>query len=164
MLAVELTPLQDGLHTEVLRPAPEDLDLDPAAFSDIRLDLRLDVQPRRVFVTFTVSASATLECDRTLEPYQQPVSGDFAVLFVADEEAEGLAQAADDVLPLPLPGQPLDLTEPVRDTLLLALPARRIAPGAEDLDIPTQFGALTDDEGNPIDPRWEALRRLREKP
>lgn len=163
MLAVELTPLKDGIHTETLRPDAEDLDLDPAAFSDIRLDLRLDVQPNRVFAMFTAAATATLECDRTLEPYDQPVSGDFAVLFVEDEEAEGLAEGADDVRPLPPPGQPLDLTEPVRDTLLLALPTRRIKPGAEDVDIPTEFGALRDADGNVIDPRWEALRKLRDE-
>ena len=162
MLAVELTPLKDGVHSETLSPEAEALDLDPAVFSDIRLDLRLDVQPRRVFATFTAAATATLECDRTTESYDQPVRGTYAVLFVEDEEAEGLAEAADDVRPLPSPGEPLDLTEPVRDTLLLALPARRIKPGAEDLDIPTQFGVLRDEEGNPIDPRWEALRKLRD--
>ena len=51
------------------------------------------------------------------------------------------------------------MTEAVRDTLVLAVPARKVAPGAEDLDLPTVFGAPAAEAA--IDPRWEALRSLR---
>ncbi|MDX1530227.1 MAG: DUF177 domain-containing protein [Rhodothermales bacterium] len=145
----------------------EEADLPPDAFGDLRIDVQIDHQQDRALVTFTATAAAALECDRTLEPYEQEVSGAHTVLFVLPEQFPGL-QAEDegapdeDVRPLPDPGEPLDITEAVRDTLLLALPVRRIAPGAEDLDIPTTFGALTDEEGQPVDPRWEALRKLRD--
>jgi hypothetical protein len=43
---------------------------------------------------------------------------------------------------------------------MLALPMRRVAPEAHDQDIPTTFGALTNNEGEPIDARWEALLEL----
>ena len=56
----------------------------------------------------------------------------------------------------------IDLADAVRDTLLLAVPARKVAPGAEDVEIPTVFGAPTAADGTPIDPRWEALRALQE--
>ena len=44
------------------------------------------------------------------------------------------------------------------DTVLLAVPARKVAPGAEDIEIPTAFG--TPGAEAAIDPRWEALRSL----
>jgi uncharacterized metal-binding protein YceD (DUF177 family) len=51
----------------------------------------------------------------------------------------------------------LDLTTPVRDVILLAVPIRPVAPEAADVEITTSFGG--DDD---IDPRWTALRTLRE--
>lgn len=167
MFGLDITPLKPGLHTFTLTPSPEDLDLDPAAFSDVVVDLRLDHGEDRTFVDYTVRATATLECDRTLVMFQQPVAGRHAVLFVEPSDlesgAEGESDApGDDVRPLPDPGTPLDLTAPVRDTLLLALPVRRVAPGADEEEIPLVFGALTDEAGEPVDPRWEALRKLRD--
>ena len=78
----------------------------------------------------------------------------------SDQELEG--GESDDAVPLEDDDAAIDLAGPVRDTLLLSLPARRVAPGAEDVDIPTAFGAETDDDGRPVDPRWDALRALRE--
>lgn len=165
MLPVEIHTLADGVHELTLRPSPEELGLDPAVFADVEVDLRLDVAPsgsgRRVLAQFDARATATLECARTLVEFAQPVSGAHAVLFAppdqlpAGDDDEGIA-------PLPEDAHVLDLTEPIRDTLLLALPVRPIAPGAEEVEIPTTFGADTDDEGRILDPRWEALRALRD--
>lgn len=169
MLSLDLTPFEPGLHEITLTPTPEDLDLDPEAFADIVVDVRLDYQEDHALVLLTVRATATLECDRTLEMFRQQVSGRHDVLFLAPHEMERrrgpdgeIAEGEDDVYELPEPGVPLDLTTPVRDTILLALPIRRIAPGAEDREIPLVFGALSDEEGEPLDARWEALRRLKD--
>jgi uncharacterized protein len=161
MLLVEIHALPDGVHTQTLRPEPEALDLDPAMFHDVVVEVRLDVAGRRVLAQYEVRATATLECDRTLVEFDQPVSGSHAVLFAPPSQLPG--GPSDDAVPLPEEALALDLTEPVRDTLLLALPSKRIAPGAEALDLPTSFGASVDDEGQPTDPRWDALRRLRDE-
>ncbi len=164
MLGIDTTSLKPGLHEWHLTPSADDLDLDPEAFADLAVEVRLDHEEDRDLVAFTARATATLECDRTLEPFEQPVEGSYAVLFVLPDRLGSYAtdEADDDVRPLPKPGRPLDLTHAVRDTLLLALPTRRVAPGAEDEDLPVQFGALTDDDGNPMDPRWDALKKLRD--
>ncbi len=163
MFGLEITHRTPGLYEETLAVAPDDLGLDADAFEDIAVEIRLEHEEDRDLVAFTARALATLECDRTLVPFQQPVEGQYAVLFVMPERLGGYDAAADDDLrPLPEPGAPLDLTDAVRDTLLLALPSRRVAPGAEDQDLPVQFGALTDADGEYLDPRWEALRKLRD--
>ena len=117
MFRVYIASLPVGLHQEVLHPSAEDLDLDPDVFSDVEVALALDVAERRVVATYTARATARLECDRTLAMYDQPVAGDHAVLFTADAPPED----GDDVFVLT--DDAVDLTEPVRDTLLLALPA-----------------------------------------
>jgi uncharacterized protein len=165
MLGIETATLPAGLHEMTLTPSAEDAELDPEVFSDLSVEIRLDHEEQRDLVAFTARATATLECDRTLEPFDQTVSGSYAVLFVLPEDLDRYATEEggdEDVRPLPDPGALLDLTGPVRDTLLLALPTRRVAPGAEDEELQVQFGTLTDNDGNPMDPRWEALKKLRD--
>lgn len=159
MLEVRLAALKPGLHTFTFHPSAEELELDPAEFRDMEVNVRLDYEPHQVYVELTARATATLLCDRTLVPFEQPVEGRYAMLFTSAQTEE---EDAGDVRPLPDDTVALDLSEAVRDTLVLALPARRVAPGAEEAPLQTQFGALTGDDGEPIDPRWEALRKFKD--
>lgn len=158
MLRVRIAPLPDGLHAETLAPTAEELDVDPAVFSEIRVELALDIRDRRVRAAYTVAATARLECDRTLELYDEPVEGAHEVLFVPPDAP--MAEAADDesVQLLPPDATHVDLAPSVRDTLLLALPLRRVSPAARDLPLATAFGGPAPDE--PADDRWDALRAL----
>lgn len=163
MLGIDTTPFKPGLYEITLEPSPEEVGLDAEVFSDIVVEARLDHQEERTLVAFTAKADATLECDRTAVMFEQPVEGTYAILFVLPERFGGFDdESDDDIRPLPPAGADLDITDAVRDTLLLALPIRRVAPGAEDEPIPVTFGAILDDEGNAVDPRWEALRKLRD--
>jgi uncharacterized protein len=160
MLTVDIHALPDGVHELTLETTAQDVEVDPQTFDDIVVDLRLDVAGRRVVAQINVRATATLQCDRTLVDFQQAVAGSHVVLFAPPEQLpEG---PSDDAMPLPDEATSIDLSGAVRDTLLLSLPTRRIAPGAEDIELPTAFGAQTDEAGTPIDPRWDALRRLRD--
>lgn len=162
-LRVRIAPLAEGLHEETLAPTAQALDLDPDVFSGIEVALTLDVRERRVRAAFVARATARLECDRTLEMYDEAVEGAHEVLFVGPDAP--LAEAADDeAIQVVAPDAThVDLAVPVRDTLLLALPLRRISPAARDLPLPTAFGA-SDDPDAPADDRWDALRALRDDP
>ena len=160
MLRIDLTPLSEGIHHIVLEPDPQALDLDPEQFAAIRVEATLDLFSDRALVTFQAAATATLTCDRTLVSFEQPIEGSCRLFFappsfVEDEDAE---EAYDEVRVLNRTDRSIDLTDSARDTLLLAVPARKVAPGAEDLDIPMTYGEPAD--GGDIDPRWQALRAL----
>lgn len=160
MFRVSIANLADGLHQETLHPSADDLGLDPATFSDVTVDVTLDIAERRVLAAFTARARARLTCDRTLDLYDQPVAGDHSVLFSDDAAALAADDDGDDaVQPLAADAQDLDLTGPVHDTLVLALPLRRVSPAAEVAEIPTAFGGPAD--GEPADDRWAALQALR---
>lgn len=158
MLEIDIHQLDQGVHEFLLEPSPEDVHLEASEFSDVRVAARVDFNPRRVFVELEVSAVAMLVCDRSLVSYRQPVSGSFSVLFADASVAEPNSDL-DDLQPLDPDARSVDITEAVRDTLLLALPLRRVAPAAEDLDLPLTFGASEDS----IDPRWESLRGLKDQ-
>ena len=162
MLRIDLTPLDEGMHHVVLEPQAQAVDLDPDRFKDLRLEAVLEIFNNRVLTTLHASATAQLECDRTLALFEQPIEGTYRILFVPpsfadDNETDDEETGYEEVRVFHPSDRDIDVTEAVRDTLLLAVPARKVAPGAEDLDLPTVFGA-TD---TAIDPRWEALRSLR---
>lgn len=160
MLRIEISPLKPGLHHVELEPEAAALDLDPEKFREIRVDAHLDVHEKRILVILQVGATAQLVCDRTLVLFDQEIEGQYSVLFAHPEFAHEDEARYDEVRVF-YPGDPsIDLTDVTRDTLLLAVPSRCLAPGAEEADIDTVFGAPEGDQ-EPIDPRWEALRRLR---
>lgn len=164
MLRIDLTPLKQGIHQYTFDPEAGSIDLDPEQFSDIEVEVQLDYQNDRALLVLQATATATLECDRTLQMYEQEVNGAYQMLFapphVAETYADEEAGHDDEIHVLHPSDQYIDITEAVRDTLLLALPVRRVAPGVEDLDLQTVYGAPVE-EGKPaIDPRWEALRKL----
>lgn len=157
MLRIPITSLKPGVHAFDLTPSAEDLELDPDVFRDIHVHVTLDYHTNQILASLKAQALSTLECDRTLEPYDQPVEGTFRVLFAAPDVSVATSDDLDEAVRLLHPAdQDIDLTAEARDTLLLALPSRRVSPGAEDLDIPTQFGGPADGG----DPRWDALRDL----
>ncbi|HET6569752.1 MAG TPA: DUF177 domain-containing protein [Rhodothermales bacterium] len=161
MLQIKISSLKPGIHRFQLEPEAEAVDLDPCRFEDIHVDVHLDYHEERIFVKLSAHALATLQCDRTLVDFKQQLDGAYSLLFAEPDVAASGTAGSQDVRVLHPSDQEIDLTDAVRDTILLAIPARCIAPGAEDEAIPMQFGAV-DSRGDYIDPRWEALRKLKD--
>lgn len=158
MLLVHLTSLREGIQEQQFTPAPEEVDLDPAVFADVHVDLRIDATARRILIDLDASATAHLTCDRTLVPFTLPVSGTHQLLYTTEADSEATDDAEVHVYPLSPGDRTLDLTEAVRDTLVLALPLRRIAPEAENVDLNLRYGTPAEEDA--IDPRWAALKKL----
>lgn len=160
MFTIDVASLDPGLHHLSLKLNAEDLQLDPEKFRDVHVEARLDVSERRISAILDATANTTLECDRTLRLFEQEIGGTHHIVFAPPEFTEQDENAYDDVRPLDVSDTEIDVTDVVRDTILLAIPHRCVAPGAEEEEIPTQFGA-PDDESDEIDPRWEALKALK---
>jgi len=164
MLTVDISSLSEGIHRLEFTPSAADVDLDPTTFEDVRVDAELQYHLDRILVKLTATATAELTCDRTLQPYDQPVEGHYSLLFGPPSMVGQEGDEFEEVRPLTPSDQEIDLTDVVRDTVLLALPQRRVAPGAEDEEIDREFGAPDDEEEtDDIDPRWSELRKLRDE-
>ena len=159
MIQIDIRSLKPGIHEFEWQPEAEALDLDTEVFREMKVSARLDFHPSRIFVTLETQARAHLTCDRTLVKFDQDVDGTHSVLFSSEEMlAEGEEQD-DDIRELGKGDEEIDLTDIVRDTFILSIPARKIAPGADEEEIPLSFGK-PDTDGQDVDPRWEALRKL----
>jgi len=163
MLTVDITSLTPGTHRVDFAPSAAESDLDPGTFADIHVDVQLQYHRDRILVRLRVEATAELTCDRTLKEYEQPVTGEYSLLFGPPSMVGQEGEAFEEVRPLASTDREIDLTDVVRDTLLLALPQRRIAPDARDEPIEETFGSPEEDEDTPVDPRWSKLEALSEE-
>lgn len=162
MLTVDVASLSSGIHHLKFDPPAEDVDLDPTTFGDVHVEVELQYHRDRILVKLEASTTAELTCDRTLQPYEQPVEGNYSLLFAPPSMVGKEGEEFEEVRPLTPSDQEIDLTDVVRDTVLLALPQRRVAPGAEEEPIDREFGGAEDEEDDAIDPRWNKLRKLRD--
>lgn len=165
MLQFDIRDLKEGRVEEVVvHPSPEELEVDEEQFSDIEVSVRLGRQGDRIFVSFDVGATATFECDRTLEVYDEHLQSSYALTFAPPERITQEEHEDETVRPLPAEAAEIDIGKDVRDTLLLSVPVRTIAPSARDKEIQTEFGTAGEEEGEEedVDPRWQRLKELRE--
>ena len=147
-------------HVRRTLDAPADWALElvrvPAG-AEVELDLRLESVMEGVLVTGTAGAPLTAECGRCLEPLTDRLTVDVQELF-------GYEPAPDDAEAPTLDGDLIDLTELLRDAVVLALPLNPVC--ADDCAglCPGCGGKLADlppDHVHDIlDPRWAALDAL----
>ncbi len=135
-----------------------DLGLDQAKFSEIQTDLEIEQLDGAIHVTLKVRAKACLECDRTLQEFVAPVANVHEMLLYTYGQKPSEENMIEQV-ELEPKQRVFDLMETIRDTLMLAIPARKVAPEAEELQIQTVFGAPATE----ADQRWSALLAVREE-
>ena len=163
MLTIDITSLSTGIHHLEFSPSAGQVNLDPSTFENIALDVILQYHRDRILVKLHATATATLTCDRTLQKYEQDIEGGYNVLFGPPSMVGQEGEEFEEVRPLDPSDREIDLTDVVRDTLLLAIPQRKIAPGAEDEPITREFGAVEEDsDDEPVDPRWSDLKELKD--
>ncbi|KPQ00775.1 MAG: uncharacterized protein HLUCCA01_02535 [Bacteroidetes bacterium HLUCCA01] len=139
----------------------DELDIAEFALRDLVVEIQFIRREAMIEVDFSVEGEVQLRCDRSLRDFWSPLRGDYSVLFKesADFESEDEQTA---VRRLEFSANILDIAAEVRDTVLLSVPVRRIHPDYYD-----EYGNLQDfnhveGERNAIDPRWEALRALKD--
>ena len=179
MLRQDITKMEDGTHEVALEcPADEIPDMFPEfsgstvkAFGSVR---RVG---KRFLFSLRAAAVAHLECDLSLEKFDEEVTSDFEVLFIADTELRLLAGISGDETYITDRDERIirsdsgfiDLTEDVREELCTALPLKRIAPQYRGRDIsdiyPELKGVVTDKPAPAADDNGfrSALEKLKNK-
>lgn len=166
-LEFNIAEIPEGESQRVVYLSDEDLDMSPYDFLGAELDLEFYRTLHFIRVQFHVDSQVELECDRSLELYNQPIQADYEVVFKVDvkEETEDENGA---VRRFNFSSNTLNIEDEVRDTILLNVPIKKLHPKFLDEDgnpkefDTKQFGDVReDDEAEGIDPRWEKLKELK---
>lgn len=173
MITVHIQGLQDGqVPIDITVPASSINAHAPEFVNDIRVHGTMTKVGRRYAVAAHVDATARLICDRSLEPFDEPIAVRIDLDFEVDtQRAMGRTSDDpwddDDIIPIREDDKEIDLTDQVRQELVVHLPMRRVAPKYRDKDIEDIYPELadrtSDDDVAPPDDTWAALRNLKQQ-
>ena len=148
-------------------PAPADLGLaliGVPAGATLSLDLRMESVSEGVLVSGTVTAPVEGECGRCLSPIGDTVEVSVQELYAYENSTTDETTDEDEVGRLQ--GDLIDLEPAVRDAIVLTLPTNPLCrPDCPGLcpECGVHFDDLPADHSHEdADPRWAALRNLKE--
>ena len=134
--------------------------------ADIKLEVILDKKPNMLEIELSFDGSVNVSCDRTNEPFDLPVEGNYHFVVKFGQEQDDLH---DELLILPHGAYQVNIQQQVYESIVLALPGKRIHPGIAEgtlkSDVLEQLEALKpkgaqQNQLEDVDPRWDNLKNL----
>ncbi len=164
MLKIKIADIKQGSSALETTVKPSDIGL--ASEQEFKEPIDLYITINRISNTITIDVQLytriELVCDRCVDPFQADFSHDVRFMYTRDSD---MAQTEEDtVFVIDTHQNDIDLTEPLRQTLLLELPFKRICQ-QECKGLCARCGAnlnkhQCDCKDEDIDPRWEKLKEL----
>lgn len=170
-MIVDVTSLKDAQSSFDFQVAPDEIDLEGEAVKlkdVIKVEGKLKKGIAQTEVHGKIYGEIEVECNRCLQPAEMYLEFPFDAVFVTAENYTQEKEAelkADDLEVSVFEGDKIDLTELVREQILLNLPSHVLC--REDCQgLCQKCGAnlnLIDCncEEEEIDPRWSALKKLK---
>ena len=171
-MEIDISRLSTGLHELDFAEAAEELKIENVDMfpNPIVSRVTIDRSETHIYIKATIRSKAHFSCDRCLKKFDQDLVGDLKLYFevlsqgssghLADENGDD-----NDSIRIFRPEmRTIDLTNDIRDTLLLTIPmkvlcsldCKGICSGCGvDLNIASCV-CVHDD----VDPRWEGLKKL----
>jgi uncharacterized protein len=162
-MKISLIRLSEGLHTLnfVAKLAEFDLENHPNLRSDVQIEVELEKRSPHYFLKNHVRAAGRFLCDRCASEIQTSLFGESRSVFSSDED---MAARDEEIHLITADAKELDITDDIRDTLLLAIPMKSLC-SEECRGLCAGCGANLNEEPcrcapPAADPRWGALRKL----
>ncbi len=168
---IPFSGLKLGKHQfefEVKQAFFEYFDYDEFRNVNIHVDVLLEKLSTFLEFTLTFKGTVNVDCDVTNEAFDQEVDGSyhFVVRFGDDFNDE-----IEDILVIPHGSSEVNIQQYIYESIVLAMPLRRIHPGVEDgtlesdiIDKLEELSVKLEDEEisaeDDTDPRWDQLKKL----
>ncbi|GAB3177132.1 YceD family protein [Telluribacter humicola] len=158
----------------------EEMQQDVIQHGTFRAQVTLDKSATMVQLQFEINGSVELTCDRTLDPFDEPIDTQGRMILKFGDHDEELTE---EIEIINRNTNRINVARYIFDFIVLSLPMKRLHPSIrneEEGDEEDEFEALVytshsdnepdeeeitpdDEKEGDIDPRWEALRKLRGK-
>lgn len=126
-------------------------------------DVLMDKHTTFLEVNIKTSGTVNLVCDITNENFEHPIENELTVLV---KFGAGYDDSEEDVITIPMTDHAFNVAQLIYEVVMLAIPMKKISPNVsdEDLEILEKFSPKDEvDEEPESDPRWEALKKLKDK-
>ncbi len=164
-MKISLIGLSEGLHTLnfVEKLAEFGVENQPHLHEDVKIQVDLEKRSPHYFLKNRVQVSGRFACDRCTDEFDRAVNEEWRAVFTSDKEMLAMNQA-DDMHYLAPEAKEIDLTDEIRDMIVLAVPMKMLCT-ENCRGLCAGCGANLNTEScrcaaPPADLRWEALRKL----
>lgn len=122
---INISGLSAGFHTFEVTKSAQQMDLPENMAGDVTVQAVLEKTSMQILATIHAAVNASFQCDRCAEDYTAPVEVSFTMVYAWDESDRSTAE--DDNFYVLAEGQNvIDLSETVREYLLLAVPIKNL--------------------------------------
>ncbi|KPE49496.1 YceD family protein [Chryseobacterium indologenes] len=136
-------------------------------FTNPRIDVNILLEKHTTFLEFEIKVNGTVEliCDITNEAFDYPIENQIKVLVKFGEEYD---DSEEDVITIPAGDHAFNAAQLIYENVQLSIPMKKLSPNVsdEDLELLDQFSPKdieeTEEEEHESDPRWDALKKLRD--
>lgn len=163
MISFKISDLPMGKSSYRRSVDADDLQLVGIPFKEGILVMDIERMVASIKVDFNVTGQAQLVCDRSLDIFDYPIDAAYSVLFRPDQQQD-VEDEHLTIKKLDLNKNKIDVTNEIRETILLEIPIKKLHPRYFDEDgnpIPYQVdfgGSETNDES---DARWDILKHIK---
>jgi uncharacterized protein len=162
-MKIQVGGLSEGIHEFQFSAEGSVLDLEFASLVSVHVSL--EKAGSQIFLTGTVQTEGTFTCDRCLASFTRPLSSTYRMYYLFDSAEAGRFDPAE-VQVISTSLSIIDITDDVRQTLLLAVPLKLVCSETCKGLCPT-CGTnwnleVCDCHEEVADPRWEELKKFRD--
>jgi uncharacterized metal-binding protein YceD (DUF177 family) len=161
--------LKEGIHHFSLSITSKFFDaFDYTEFNDVSLNANIVLNKKATIleIQFSVSGTVTVNCDVSNETFDLPINPRHELIVKFGEEFN---DENEELLVLPHGSHQVDIAQTLFETVVLAVPQKRVHPGIENgslhSDMLERLEKLHPNESTKApettDPRWDALKKLK---
>ena len=135
-------------------------------FTNPLIMAKILLEKHSTFLEFliTTKGNVDLVCDITNETFQQFVENEVKVLV---KFGEGYDDSNEEVITIPMESHAFNVSQLIYENVILSIPMKKISPNVSDEDIEAlerfspKLEEEIEDEEHESDPRWDALKNLK---
>ena len=162
-MKIQVGGLSEGAHDYTFEADGKGLELGEGITGPVRVAVQLEKTGTQVFLDVQAETRGTFACDRCLTTFQTGIAPRYRMTYLFDAEDAGQFDPAEVQVVAPTLTV-IDITEDVRQTLLLAVPLKLLCTD-ECLGLCPTCGVnrnitTCDCREDSSDTRWDALRNL----
>ncbi|PKF74745.1 YceD family protein [Chryseobacterium sp. PMSZPI] len=136
-------------------------------FTNPRITVNVLLDKHTTFLEFEIKIKGLVElvCDITNEDFDYPIENEIKILVNFGEEYD---DSNEDVITIPTGEHAFNVAHLIYENVMLSIPMKKISPNVSDEDIKLldQFSPKdveeTEEEEHESDPRWDALKKLKD--
>jgi uncharacterized protein len=162
-MKIQVGGVSEGHHQYHFESTSSELGLAGSFSDDVTVDVALEKTGTQLFLEALIHADGRFQCDRCLTEFEVALPSSYKMYYFTEGGDQAQFDPAE-VQIIPQGASVLDLTEDVRQTMLLSVPLKLLC-SETCAGLCPHCGANLNTESctcseTPIDTRWEKLRSL----